>query len=242
MTDPTERFAGTLDDLKAVSTATLSTQLFKRGFRQQFIVNVRPFNRHAATFAGEASTVRFIPAREDLDTLDQIYEQGPTNLQWSAIENTGPGQALVIDSREDIRAASCGEILVRRLMARGASAVVTDGAFRDGPAIARLPFPAYARAMTATTRLAMFHVADLQVPIGCGGVAVFPGDIVVGDAEGVVVIPRHLAMEIAQQAVVQERLETHARARIDAGEPLWGVYPPAQDLLHQTKSSSRSGG
>ena len=116
----------------------------------------------------------------------------------------------------------------RGAMRRGAAAVITDGAFRDGPEIADMPFPAYARAMTASTRLSFFHVADLQVPIGCAGVAVYPGDIVVGDREGVVIIPRHVATEVANDGLEQEELEAWLHTKIDAGLPLAGIYPPSE--------------
>lgn len=214
-----------LTALRSVSTATLTTQLFRRGLRSQFVLGARPLNPDHGGFAGEAFTMRYIPAREDLCTLESLRDQ-VHNLQWQAVEQAGPGQVLVIDSREDTRAGSLGAILATRLLRRGVAAAVTDGAFRDGPSIAQLPFPAYARSLTASTRLSFFHVADLQTPIGCGGVAVFPGDVVVGDREGIVIIPRHLAAEVTQDAVEQERMEAYLHSRIDGGEPLWGIYPP----------------
>lgn len=213
-----------VDKLGRVSTATLATQLFKLGLRQQFLVGVRPVHRGGQGFVGEAFTMRFIPAREDLDTLDTLPDA--TNLQWAAVESLQPGQVLVTDSRGDIRAASAGDMLVARAMKRGAAAFVTDGAVRDGHAIADLPFPTYAQAIAATTRLSYFHVADLQQPIGCAGVAVYPGDVLVGDRDGVMVVPRHLAPTIADSAVEQEEMEDYLHGRVLAGEALWGVYPP----------------
>lgn len=217
--------------LRQVSTSTLATQLFARGLRQQFLVGVAPLGAVRERFVGEAFTMRFIPAREDLDTLDSL--PGEENLQWAAVERIGPGQALVVDSRGDIGAATAGDMLVTRAMRRGAVAFVTDGAFRDGAAIRELAIPAYARAVTATTRLARFHVADLQVPIGCAGVAVYPGDVVVGDEDGVIVIPRHLAEPIAAPALRQERLEAYLHLRVNDSEPLWGVYPPGPETIAQ---------
>jgi regulator of RNase E activity RraA len=210
--------------LKATSTATLPTQLFKRGFQNRFLVGCKPFNPAAASFVAEAFTLRFIPAREDLDTLESIHRPG--NLQWAAIERCPPGKVLVIDSREDIRAASSGFMLITHLFRRGVAAAVTDGAFRDGPAIAKMDFPVYARAMTASTSLSFFHAAELDCPIGCAGVAVFPGDVLVGDSEGIVVIPRHLAQEVADDGFAQEQLEDYIYTRVDAGESLQGLYPP----------------
>jgi regulator of RNase E activity RraA len=216
--------ATTLEKLTRISTATLTTQLFKRGLRQAFLVDVKPLNPGGLRFAGEAFTMRHIPAREDLETISSL--RGPDNKQWQAVEAIGPGQVMVIDSREDIRAASMGHMLVTRMLQRGAVAVVTDGAFRDGPDIARMDFPTFARGMTASTRLSFFHVADFQVPIGCAGVAVYPGDVVVGDAEGVVVIPRHLATEVADDGLEQEEMEAWLYTKVAAGLPLEGVYPP----------------
>src|SRR5690606_29191386 len=150
-----------------------------------------------ASFAGEAYTMRFIPAREDLDTVKTLTPYpNPGNLQWEAEDKIQAGQVLVIDSRNDVQAASAGDMLLTRMMMKGVAGVVTDGAFRDGRQISSMNFPAYARQVTASTRLAFHHTAALQVPIGCAGVAVYPGDIVVGDGDGVTVIPRHLATEI----------------------------------------------
>lgn len=223
-----------LDHLRQCSVATLCTQLFKQGLRQQHLVGVKPINPEVDGFVGEAFTMRFIPAREDLDTLESLGQPG--NLQWEAVESLDPGQVLMVDSRDDVRAASAGDMLVTRAMKRGAAAFVTDGAFRDGHVIASLPFPAYARAVTATTRLSYFHVADLQVPIGCGGVAVYPGDVVVGDRDGVVVVPRSLAPALADSALDQERLEEYLHTRVLAGEPLRGLYPPGEETVSQYRA------
>jgi regulator of RNase E activity RraA len=152
------------------------------------------------------------------------------NLQWEAVENIGEGQVLVIDSRNDPRAASAGAMLPTRMKVRGAAAIVTDGAFRDGQELAELDFPAYARQVTASTRLSYHHVADLQVPITCVDVAVYPGDIIVGDGDGVTVIPRHLAAEMADLCERRDQLEKYLSYRIRAGEPLYGVYPPTPQI------------
>ncbi|GGL10791.1 hypothetical protein [Nocardia jinanensis] len=211
--------------LSRVSTATLSTQLYKRGIRQPFLVGISPVGQGFTGFVGEAFTMRFIPAREDIDPMDDPYRTGNV-LQWEAVEAVGPRQVLVVDSRGDITAASAGDMLITRAMTRGAAGVVTDGAFRDGAAISSLNFPTYSRGITATTRPASFHVADLQVPIGCAGVAVYPGDILVGDRDGVVVVPRSIATEIVQPSIEQEELEQWLHARVRAGAALWGTYPP----------------
>lgn len=215
--------------LRRSSTATIATQLFRRGFRQQFLVGVALVPGACERWVGRARTLRFIPAREDLETLESLPHA--ENLQWSAVEALEPGEVLVIDSNSSTEAASAGDMLLTRAMLRGAAAVVTDGAFRDGSAIKRLGIPAYARANTATTRLARFHVADTQVPIGCAGVAVYPGDVVVGDEDGVVIIPQAVAADVAFAAAEQERLEEYLHGRIQRGESLWGVYPPNESTL-----------
>lgn len=221
-----------LDKLKQASTATLTTQLFKHGFRQQFLVGLTALSKDAGSFAGEAFTLRFIPSREDKDwDLGDLAKRGDDNLQWEAVEAIEPGKVLVIDSRSDPRAASAGNMLMTRLMRKGVVAAITDGAFRDGTEISRMGFPAYCAANTASTRPAFHRAIDMQRPIGCAGVAVYPGDIIVGDADGVVVIPRHLAPTLAEAAYEQELRERFLFTKIDAGQSLWGVYPPNEQTL-----------
>lgn len=223
-----------LDRLKACSTATLTTQLFKRNFRQQFLVGLSPLNPAAASFAGEAFTLRFIPSREDKDwDLEHLKKRGEDNIQWEAIEAIQGGQVLVIDSRNDVRAASAGNMLMTRMLRKGVAAAVTDGAFRDGTEIAQMPFAAYCAANTASTRPAFHRAVDMQLPIGCAGVAVYPGDILVGDGNGVVVIPRQLAEEIANDSYEQEIREKFLFTKIDAGASLWGIYPPNEETLRE---------
>ncbi|KAB2693739.1 ribonuclease activity regulator RraA [Brucella intermedia] len=224
----------TLDKLKACSTATLTTQLFKRNYRQQFLVGVRPLNSDAGSFAGEAFTLRFIPSREDKDwDLSDLRKRGDDNMQWEAVEAIEAGQVLMIDSRNDPRAASAGNMLMTRMMRKGVAAAITDGAFRDGTEISKMPFPAYCTANTASTRPAYHRAIDMQQPIGCAGVAVYPGDIVVGDSDGVVVIPRAIAEEMANDSYEQEQREKFLFTKIDAGAPLWGTYPPNEETLKE---------
>src|SRR5690606_39317727 len=135
------------------------------------------------------------------------------------------GAVLVMDSRKDARAASAGSILVTRLMKRGVAGVVTDGGFRDSPEIARVGIPAYHQRPSAPTNLTLHQAMDLNVPIGCGDVAVFPGDIIVGDAEGVVVIPAHLADDIAREAEEMTASEDFVTAEDQAGRSIVGLSP-----------------
>lgn len=210
--------------LRSVSTATLATQLFKRGLRRQTMSSVVRVGLHTVNMVGTAFTMRFIPSREDIDHLDDL--DSPGNLQWAAFEGVPASHVLVVDSRGDQRAASGGDTLLLRAKMRGAAGFVTDGAVRDIDAIRALGLPVYAGGANAATRPTSFHVADLQVPIGCGGVAVYPGDVLVGDGDGVIAIPRPLCAEVARDAHEQEEIEKYVHLRIGAGEPLAGIYPP----------------
>ena len=214
----------TREKLRTVSVATLCTALFKRGLRNQFIQDVRPLNPDAGTMVGEAFTLRYIPAREDLNQLSVFQDRA--HPQRKAVEDCPPGTVMVIDSRKDPRAASAGSILVTRLMKRGVAGVVTDGGFRDSPEIAELGYPAYHNRPSAPTNLTLHQALDINAPIGCGDVAVFPGDIVVGDREGVVVIPAHLADEIADEAVEMTAFEDFVTSQVQAGASILGLYPP----------------
>ena len=216
----------TRDKLKTVSTATLCSALFKRGLRNQFIQNVLPLNTNLPNMVGEAFTLRYIPAREDLNPMTVF--QDPKHPQRVAIEECLPGAVMVIDSRKDARAASAGSILISRLMVRGVAGAVTDGGFRDSPEIAALPFPAYHQRPSAPTNLTVHQAMDINVPIGCGDAPVFPGDVIVGDREGVVVIPAHMADDIADEAVEMTAFEDFVTEEVLKGRPTIGLYPPTQ--------------
>jgi regulator of RNase E activity RraA len=209
--------------LMTVSTATLCTALFKRGLRNQFIQDVRPLNAHLPNMVGEAFTLRYIPAREDLNPITVFQDRA--HPQRVAVEQCPPGSVMVFDSRKDARAASAGGILVTRLMVRGCAGVVTDGGFRDSPEIAALPFPAYHQRPSAPTNLTLHQALDINVPIGCGDVAVFPGDVMVGDREGVFVIPAHLADEVADEAVEMTAFEDFVLDEVTKGRSIIGLYP-----------------
>ena len=210
--------------LETVSTATLCTALFNKGLRNQFIQDVRPLNNHLSNVVGEAFTLRYIPAREDLNPISVF--QDPKHPQRHAVESCPTGHVMVIDSRKDPRAASAGSILVTRLKMRGCAGVVTDGGFRDSPEISALNFPAYHNRPSAPTNLTLHQAIDINVPIGCGDVAVFPGDIVVGDKEGVVIIPADIADEIALEAFEMTAFEDFVSEQVLAGQTIIGLYPP----------------
>jgi regulator of RNase E activity RraA len=217
----------TREKLKTVSTATLCTALYKRGLRNQFIQDVRPLNPNLENMVGEAFTLRYIPAREDLNPISVFQDRA--HPQRKAVEECPPGAVMVIDSRKDARAASAGGILVSRLMKRGVAGVVTDGGFRDSPEIAQLDIPAYHNRPSAPTNLTHHQALDINVPIGCGDVPVWPGDVVVGDGEGVVVIPAHLADEIASEAVEMTAFEDFVQEEVLKGRSILGLYPPTDE-------------
>lgn len=217
----------TREKLSGVSCATLTTALFKRGLRNVFIQNVRPIAPKGRNMVGPAFTMRYIPAREDLNPISVF--QNPDHPQRVAIETCPEGHVMVIDSRQDARAASAGDILIRRLMKRGGAGIVTDGGFRDSPTVGTLDIPAYQQRPSSPTNLTLHQAIDFNLPIGCGGVPVFPGDIVVGDDEGVVVIPADIADEIANEAHEMTAFEDFVTEQVMAGRSIIGLYPPTQE-------------
>jgi regulator of RNase E activity RraA len=218
----------TREKLMGVSVATLCTALFKRGLRVQMIQDVRPVGAaKLPNMVGPAYTLRYIPAREDLNPLSVFQDRG--HPQRKSVEECPPGSVMVIDCRKDARAASAGGILITRLMKRGVAGVVTDGGFRDSPEIGDLPFRAYHNRPAAPTNLTLHQAIDINVAVGCGDAPVFPGDIVVGDGEGVVVIPAHLADEVAAEAVEMTVFEDFVTEKVQEGWSILGLYPPTDE-------------
>jgi regulator of RNase E activity RraA len=215
----------TLEALRHVSTATLTTQLFKRGLRNTFMQGVAPLAGHSGpNLVGPAFTLRNIPSREDIDVLELFAN--PEYAQRKCVETIPAGHVLVQDCRGERNSASFGSILTQRLHVRGVAGMVSDGPVRDSTTIAALGLPVFCAGASAPPNLIRHHAVDINVPIGCGGVAVFPGDVIVGDADGVVVIPREMAAEVAQAAAEQEQLEAFLTERIREGAALPGTYPP----------------
>jgi len=217
----------TRDKLKTVSTATLTTALFKRGFRNQMIQGVYPLNPDALPMVGEAFTLRYIPAREDLNPITVFQDR--SHPQRKAIEECPAGAVFVIDSRKDPRAASAGSILVSRLMQRGVAGVVTDGGFRDSHDIAKLAMPAFHSRPSAPTNLTVHQALDINVPIGCGDAPVWPGDVIVGDHDGVVVVPAHLADELADEGLEMTAFEDFVAEEVMKGRSILGLYPATEE-------------
>ncbi len=215
--------ASTKNKLKKVSTATIATCLFKRGLKNQFIQNVKPLKLGNSIMVGEAYTLRYIPAREDLNPIEVFKD--PKHLQRVAVEECPAGAVLVIDSRKDARAASAGSILITRLKVRGVSGIVTDGGFRDAAEIAALDFPSYHNRPSAPTNLTLHQAIALNDPIACGDVAVFPGDMIVGDDDGVMVIPGNIVHEVADECLQMTLFEEFVMNKVANGTPIIGLYP-----------------
>lgn len=215
--------------LTGIGTATLASQLYKRAIRHIFVKGVRPLNPNRARFAGEAYTLRLIPMREDKMKPEVVKSYDYP--QRKCIECCPPGRVLVVDARGVADAGVFGEILLARLMKRGAAAVVCDGAMRDGEAISQMDFPVFAAGPAAPLNLTAHFAPDLQRPVACGGVAVFPGDILVGDHDGVVVLPREIAPEIARDGIRQEHLEQFIHGLVLGGASTAGTYPPNAETM-----------
>jgi len=217
----------TREKLEKISTATIATCLFKRGLKNQFIQHVKPLKLGKPTMVGEAFTLRYIPAREDLNPVSVFKD--PKHPQRVAVETCPKGSVLVIDSRKNARAASAGSILVTRLMKRGASGIVTDGGFRDSAEIAELPIPSYHNRPSAPTNLTLHQALDINVPIGCGDVAVFPDDVIVGDDDGVMVIPSAIVDEVADECIEMTIFEDFVLEKVNKGSTIIGLYPPTDE-------------
>ncbi|MDP6952027.1 MAG: ribonuclease activity regulator RraA [Alphaproteobacteria bacterium] len=226
---PAPPAAEVLAALAGISTATVSTQLFKRGYRNVFVRGAVPLNTDAAHFAAPAFTLRYIPAREDVAVPDVWSDR--EYPQRKAIETMPEGWVLVVDARGDTGSGGAGDILVQRLKVRGVAGFVTDGAMRDTAVISEMAFPVFCAGAAAPASAVSHFAADAQVPIGCGGVAVFPGDILVGDGDGIVVVPRALAEEVAHDGVEQERFERFVQSQVECGRSTFGLYPPGEAAL-----------
>jgi regulator of RNase E activity RraA len=217
---PTDSPAELLAAVGAVATATLAAQLRKRGYNSVTLDRLHT-TRPAAKMAGFARTLRYVPFREDL-----FAERGSgMNAQKRAVEQVRPGEILVIEARGDPTAGTVGDILGLRTQIRGAKGIITDGAIRDSAALRNLDIPVYFAAVHPAV-LGRRHVPwETNTTIACAGVTVQPGDIIAGDADGVVVVPRHLAMEVARDAAEQELQEQFIAEMVAKGQSVDGLYP-----------------
>lgn len=219
------------DELRAtlmrVGSANVANVLLRRGFKNVVLQGVHPLRGGQEQLVGPAYTLRFIPAREDLDSMANYGRTD--NLHRRAIEECPPGSVLVIDAFGSTAAASMGDMMAARLRYRGVAGVVTDGGYRDSSAIADTGLPCYqVRNALPATPIALHPVA-LDGPVGCAGVAVYPGDVLVGDADGVAVIPRGLAEEVAAEALDAVGYEAFVAMHLDYGRPIFGLFPATDE-------------
>lgn len=227
--------------LRRCSSASVSTQLVRRGFRNVAVAGVAPLRADQQPMVGPAFTLRYVPAREDLDVYGKSND--PMTPQRRAIEVTPAGHVLVIDCRREREIAGIGSILARRLQERGVTGIVLDGGVRDTVSISGFEIPVYCAGPAAPPNFVGHHAVDLNVPVACGGVAVYPGDVIFGDAEAVLVIPAHVADEVAIDALAMEEREVFLLEEIVSGRSIVGVYPPdAETMARYAEWSRKRGG
>ncbi|MCB8959549.1 MAG: ribonuclease activity regulator RraA [Ardenticatenales bacterium] len=217
----------TKQKLLSVSTATLTSQLINAGFRNTFLTGVYPL-APGSRMVGYAVTLRFVPAREDLVATSKAPRDSQQRL---AIEAVGPEDVLVVEARGELRGAIIGDILAMKMKMTGGAGVVTDGAFRDSPACAALEWPIYLSGVNANRSNLYHYPAGRNEIISCAGVAICPGDIIVGDGEGVVAIPPQIAVQIADAAYEQELREQYIMELVSAGAGTIDIYPPNEATL-----------
>ena len=229
----------TRNALASISVATITMQLLKRGIRNISMAGVRPLNEPVERIVGPAYTLRYVPLREDLSTPDKLG--GGDYPPRLAIEQAPEGSVLVIDGRGRGDIAVVGDLLVERLKIRGVAGVVSDGGVRDCIEALAVGLALYASGPAAPASVAGHAAADIETPVACGGVAVFPGDIIAGDGDGVVVIPQALAAEVGRDGVEQERYERFAKLKIQEGRKVPGVYPPNEETKAEYAEWVRAG-
>jgi regulator of RNase E activity RraA len=213
--------------LMRVGTANVANALLKRGFRNVYLLGVQPLAAGQPQMVGPAYTLRFMPSREDLDSMANYARDD--NMHRRAIEECPPGAVLVIDAFGNTSAASMGDMMAARLKVRGVAGAITDGGFRDAPAIRETGLPAYQRRSAPPATPIALHPIELDGPVGCAGVAIYPGDVIVGDGEGVVAIPRHLVDEVTDEALDAVEYEEFAAMNIARGRSILGLFPATAD-------------
>jgi regulator of RNase E activity RraA len=224
MNDDTALF----EALKKISTATVTTVLMKHDIRRAWMRGPKPLRSGGARIVGRAFTLRFIPAREDVAT--PASWASPTSTR-AAIEAMPAGCIAIADTYGNTDAGAFGEILCSRMRARGVTALITDGAVRDAAGIAACGLPTWCNGAAAPPSIAGVTFAGWDEPIGCGGVAVFPNDIIVADDDGAVVIPQALVADVVKECVEQERFENWIIGELKKGVKLTDLYPPTPETL-----------
>lgn len=228
----------TRERLVRASTASLHTLLHKRGLKNTYIQNVGRMNHSQVKMVGQAYTLRYIPAREDLDVVATFHD--PQHPQRLAVESVPSGRVLVSDCRQDASAASAGSILLTRLQVRECVGFVSDAGVRDSEYVETMSMPVFCTKPSAPTNLTKHHAVDIQRPIGCGGVPVYPGDVLVGDGDGVIVVPLELADEVAEEAAGMEAFEAYVLEKVNAGAAVIGLYPPNENAREEYQAYLRS--
>jgi regulator of RNase E activity RraA len=228
--------AGLRSMFEGISTATLTTVLLKKGLRNVWLRGPRPATEAARgrRMVGEAFTLRFVPAREDLATPESWSSPRSTR---AAIEAMPVGCIAVADAMGVTDAGIFGDILCARIARKGVTALVTDGAVRDIAGVVSTGLPVWCAGVAAPPSVAGLTFVDWQEPIGCGGVAVFPGDVIVADADGAVVVPLAMAVAVAVAGAEQERLESWILGQVEAGAALPGLYPPDAENLERYRDA-----
>ena len=215
--------------LMAVSVPTVVSTLWRRGLKNTLMVGPQPVNPGVVKFVGPAVTVRTIAVREDL--LEEQTRGDRPNLQSEAVAKVGAGEVLVIDMGGETRTAFMGDVMSTHMQVKGVAGVVLDGSVSDAAAIAEIPLPVFCAGNAATPLTSHRMVIEINGPIDCGGVPIYAGDIVMGDGNGIAVIPAHLADEIAETCAEREILEEFVVEKVRAGAPLKGTYPPDEATL-----------
>ena len=216
-------------ELLSVAVPTLSAVMFQMGLHSRFFPGSRPLNKAAAKFCGAAWTIRSIPIREDLRA--EISSGALPSRNRLAFDAAPEGSVIVCGTGSNPNVSMMGDIMSTALMVRGVAAVVLDTSVSDAHFVSTMPFPVVAAGTTSVSSFASLMVIDHDTPIGLQGVAVFPGDVIVGDENGAVCVPRHLAAEVARAAIAQEHLEVFVLERIKGGAPIDGTYPPNAAVL-----------
>ncbi|MBL8569847.1 MAG: ribonuclease activity regulator RraA [Phreatobacter sp.] len=223
--------------LEGITTATLTTVLLKKGLRKVWMAGTTPFCHTGKRQVGRAFTLRFVPAREDLATPASWASPISTR---AAIEAMPDGVIAVIDAMGSREAGVFGDILCARMKKRGVAALVTDGVVRDGDGVKGTNLPVWCSGASAPASVAALTFVSWQEPIGCGGVAVFPNDVIVADGDGAVLIPQDLLEAVVEAAEAQEHLETWLMQQVENGIPLPGLYPPnAENKARYEKETGR---
>lgn len=223
------------DDTRArlaqCGAASVANALLKRGFRNTFLPGLSPVARGQPNLVGPAWTVRFIPAREDVSTMAQYASD--EGMHRRAIEECDPGAVLVLATGGELRASAMGDMMALRLKVRGVAGAVTDGGFRDVPGIAETGLPAWQRETSGPATPIWLHPVEFNVPVGLAGVAIWPGDIILGNDEGIVAIPRHLVDEVAEECSGNADFEAFVAREIRRGRPLFGLFPATAESRAQ---------